>query len=122
MKNTFVGRGVARLLGIKIEENKKNDDQCKGHGGYHCFEEENPHSCMNCCSCGKPKISNINISSANWRRWLPSIRFRLHIPFVRIETTILYERIETMGVEWYGLDIQIWKYHFNICLYWMPIQ
>ena len=57
----------------------------------------------------------------NWRYYLPSIRFRLSIPFVRIETTVMYERMESMGIEWYGLDIQIWKWHFNFQVYWKPI-
>ena len=67
------------------------------------------------CSCGYIK------KPSEWRNYLPSIRLRLYIPFVRIETMIMYERLETMGIEWYGLDIEVWKWKFNIALYWKPI-
>lgn len=57
----------------------------------------------------------------DFRKYLPSIRFRLYIPFVKIETVVMYERMESLAIEWYGLNIQIWKYHFDFQVYWRPI-
>lgn len=56
-----------------------------------------------------------------WRSWLPNISLRIYLPFFRLETTLLYERVESMGVEWTGIDLQIWKYRFDFKWYWKPI-
>lgn len=56
-----------------------------------------------------------------WRKWLPNIHLTIILPFFRLETTLLYERQETMGVEWTGINLQIWKYHFRFMWYWKPV-
>jgi len=55
-----------------------------------------------------------------WRYYLPSLRFSVSLPLIKIETTFMYERPDMWGIEWYGLNINIWKYHFCFNLYWKP--
>lgn len=61
------------------------------------------------------------IEYPKWRKWLPNIAIRLTLPFFRFETTFLYERRESMGVEWTGVDLQIWKYEFRFKWFWKPL-
>lgn len=56
-----------------------------------------------------------------WRKYLPNIALRIVLPFFRLETTLLYERYESRGVEWTGIDIQIYKWSFRFNWYWKPI-
>lgn len=55
------------------------------------------------------------------RSWLPDLRVLIVLPFIRIETTFMHERHDMYAIEWTGLYIQVWKYSFNVSLYWKPV-